>query len=368
MLRRTLADEALARLAAPVDGEALSRKVVAPAPEPEPPLAAISHAELQAMLMNASKSGGIVELPPGDYQITAPLWIPPGVKLFGSNYRAPYSTRDFPISVPGEFTAAQKRHHYHVGTTFLVTTRTGPALLLGGDGCEVHGVTFYYPDQKPGNLIWYPPTITAHNTKEFILGLAICNNLFVNPWSAIELGTPGLSKIGQIRIEGNQGQPLAAGLSLGKVLDMVRVKGTHWWPFWSGAVKPVAPAVGLRCYEADWLQVEDFFTYGLEVGVQLLMDGGRACSGTFSRINIDACNIGVDVYALAEWGVTISDLNIVCAETSPWGNKNPNRIGVVGQPATNQPWAKNSYLKLDNYRVEGAREQIQWNHPAPLRR
>lgn len=329
----------------------------------------ISTAKLQSMLLEAASTlGKVLILPAGDYRVDNALWVPPGVSIVGSNHRAPYSTRNFPISVPGEPTDAQVRSYYHVGTTFLVRATDGPCLLFGGDGCEVHGVTFYYPDQKPRALKWYPPTISAFNGNQYVLGLAITNNLFVNAWDAIVLGVPGMSKIGQVRIIGNQGQVLNSAVSLGQVLDMTRLTANHWWVFWRGDVQPVTRPVGLKVYQSDWLLVEDWFSYGLEVGIQLLLDDkSKGCSGTFSKINIDACDTGIEVHGLAEWGVTFRDLNVVCVDTNPWGRKNIVRTAILGHaPTTPQPWAMRSNFKLDGFRAEGALTKINWKYPAPM--
>lgn len=326
--------------------------------------------DLQHWLNEAGDSKDkIIYLPAGDYLIDNSLWVPPGVVIIGANHRAPYSTRNFPISVPGLPTKEQEESYYHVGTTFLVRATDGPCLLFGGDGCEVHGVTFYYPDQDPANLKWYPPTISTFNGSEYVLGLAIVNNLFVNTWDAIVLGAPGMSKIGQVRIVGNQGQILNTGVTLGKVLDITRVSGNHWWVFWKGGqVNPISKTVGLRVYQSDWLLVHDWFSYGVDIGIQLLLDeNDKGCSGTFSTINIDACDIGVEVFGLAEWGVTFRDLNVVCLEISPFGVPYISRTGIIGrEPTVPHPWASNSNFKLDGFRVEGALAAIDWKYPAPM--
>lgn len=312
----------------------------------------------------AASDDKVVVLPAGDYVVDKSIRVPPGVIIVGQNERAPYSTRNFPISQP-PLTAQQKIESFHIGSTFVVTATDGPALEFQGDGCEVHGCTFYYPDQDAANPQFYPPTISASSDPEYILGLAVRNNLFVNVWDAIKFGSPGLSKIGQILIDGNRGQVLNVGIDLGQVLDMVDVRDTHFWPFWAGQLG-YTQSIGLRCYESDWLQVEDFFTYGMAVGIQLVAaPNGRACSGTFHRINIDACNVGVDVYALANWGVTFRDLNVVCQAANPFGGDNTVLRGIWGHPG-NEAWALDSNFTLDGFRVEGALVPIAWDYEAPL--
>jgi len=98
-------------------------------------------ASIQKALDEAGKAGGQVLLPPGRYRVAGSLRIPPGVTLQGVS--------DAPVwSEPLK------------GSVILATggrdKEDAPALFELGHSATVHGITVWYPEQKPEEIHPYP--------------------------------------------------------------------------------------------------------------------------------------------------------------------------------------------------------------------
>jgi hypothetical protein len=280
---------------------------------------------IQAALDAAGNmGGGIVIAPRGNYRIGGTLTIPANVTL------------------EGIFTAPTAWSEY-TGTTLLAYSGhrdplARPFITLRGPNSSVKGLTIFYPRQDT-SIIPYPWTIRGGDSVGPHDNLAIQDVLLVNPYQAVDFGT---FDCGRHLIRGLYSYPLHTGIVIDKCYDIGRIENIHFWPFWNGGnqamMSQVAKsAVALILKRSDWQIVHNFFAYGYHVGVQLLSGAGNlGANGQFSNLNLDATNVGIDIYAIAPAGIQISNLNATGtrilnqdARRAVWAHSNPHSIGPL---------------------------------------
>lgn len=255
---------------------------------------------IQQALDNAGNfGGGIVLLPAGTYKILGTLSIPPYVTLQGV-FTSPA------VYVPNK------------GTILLAYSGRGnssgvPFISLAGFNSSIVGLSIVYPEQNdPLNIIPYPWTIRGGSPKVNCDNLSIQNVLLLNPYLGVDFGT---FQCGRHLIRGLYGQPLQIGILIDQCYDVGRIEDVHFWPFWNEtALTSFISNNGfaLVLKRSDWQIVHNFFAFGYHVGVHFAKGAGNhGTNGQFTNLNFDQTDVGLDIYAIQEPGINISNLNIV---------------------------------------------------------
>jgi hypothetical protein len=163
-----------------------------PADDDAPPIQALLDAA-------AAFGGGIVFLPPGNYDLKSSLTVPSGVQLRG------------PLNFP---------HHSNInsdtpprGTLLRIRfgeddTNAAPALVMQ-PGSGAQGLGFYYPTQAiaTNGVKFFPPLIQGRGENIRLRHLALCN-----PHTAVDLATYRCD--GHV-LQSVNGYPLRSGVRIG---------------------------------------------------------------------------------------------------------------------------------------------------------
>ena len=251
---------------------------------------------IQSALDDVGKAGGgSVLLPAGTYLVKTHLVLPPETSLVGAG-RAPELYSD---KVPG--------------TTLLAVEGAGrvdgPAFItLEGPNSVLQGVKVLYPNQVIAERpVAYPWTVRGGAGD----GAALIDVLLVNPYQAVDLATLGGSRH---YIRGLYGQPLLKGIWVDKCSDIGRIHDVHFWPFWSQDKKILdfteANATSFIFQRADWEVVENIFSWGYHVGIELSASVDGSTNGQMSDVDLDGVDIGIDARSTQQPGVSFSNLAI----------------------------------------------------------
>jgi hypothetical protein len=165
-------------------------------------------AAIQAALDVAERDqGGTVFLPKGKYLVGGSLTIPTGVALRGE-WEGPHATYE------GQ------------GTLILATgshgTEDGDPLIQMKRSTTVRGLTIFYPNQNPNDIVPYPWTIQSNGTHPNIIDVTL-----INPWKAIDVGTHWTE---MHYIRNVYGQPLKLGILVDQCTDIGRIENVHFNP------------------------------------------------------------------------------------------------------------------------------------------
>ncbi len=267
-------------------------------------------AAIQAALDAAGASGGgVVLLPAGNYLVRTHLTVPAGTALVGVG-RAPalYSDKS-------------------AGSTLLAVegagSTVGPAFItLQGPNSTLEGLKVFYPRQVvAAEPVAYPWTIRGGGGD----GAALIDVLLVNPYQAVDFATLGGSRH---YIRGLYGQPLLTGIWVDKCYDIGRIHDVHFWPFWSQDKRIIdfteARATSFVFQRSDWEVVENIFSWGYHVGLELSASPDGATNGQMTDVDFDGVDIGILANATQQPGVSISNLAIAndargTSRTAIWG-------------------------------------------------
>ncbi len=251
---------------------------------------------IQAALNDAaSKGGGVVYLPAGTYLVKTHLKVPAETSLVGVG-RAPMTYVD---KEPGSTLLAVEGAGHADGEAFLT---------LQGPNSTLQGVKVFYPKQIVADApVPYPWTVRGGPGD----GAALIDVLLVNPYQAVDLGSAGGSRH---YIRGLYGQPLQTGIWVDKCTDIGRIHDVHFWPFWSQDKKVIdyteAHATSFIFQRADWEVVENIFSWGYRVGMELSASKDGATNGQMSDVDFDGVDVGILASATQQPGVSISNLAI----------------------------------------------------------
>ena len=250
---------------------------------------------IQAALDSVGKAGGgCVLLPTGTYLVKSHLVVPAGTSLVGVG-RAPELYTD-----------------KATGTTLLAVEgagrEDGPAFItLMGPNSVLQGIKVLYPNQ----VIAIAPSRIPGLCEGGGDNVSLIDVLLVNPYLAVDLATMGGSRH---YIRGLYGQPLLKGIWVDKCTDIGRIHDVHFWPFWSQDKRILdfteANATSLILQRADWEVVENFFSWGYHVGIELSASADGSTNGQMSDIDLDGVDIGIDARSTQQPGVSISNLAI----------------------------------------------------------
>ncbi len=260
-------------------------------------------AAVQSLLDKKVQSGGIVELPPGQYLIAGTLHVPTGVTLKGS-WEAP--------------------HHgaYDKGSTLLLTYGRGneeasPAITLQPSSA-IEGFTLLWPEQHWPDIVPYPWAIQGigmHNTIE--------NVTFVNAYDGIRIGAVAGSELHLVR--NVFGCVLRHGIWIDSTSDVGRLENIHFNPhYWarsgypSGLQNVEKPEMAVARYMADhleafvfgrsnWEYVENTFVFAAKVGYRFIKTPSGATNGQFLGIGADYCRVAVQIESIQNIGIQVTN-------------------------------------------------------------
>ena len=260
-------------------------------------------AALQAALNTLGRSGGALQLPPGQYLIAGTLQIPTGVSLQGS-WQAP--------------------HHaaYKKGSTLLLTHGRGnekatPAITLQ-QSSAIEGFTLLWPQQKWPDIVPYPWAIQGvgmHNTIE--------NITFVNAYNGIRLGHIANSELHLVR--NVYGCVLRRGVFVDSTTDIGRLENVHFNPhYWNRSQHPTRPSqdgkpdMKIAAYMAehleafifgrtDWQSVSNCFVFGARIGYHFIKTKEGAANAQLNGVGADYCRTGVQIDAVQHMGIQVTN-------------------------------------------------------------
>lgn len=267
---------------------------------------------IQSALDAASAGGGgVVYLPAGRYLIKTHLVIPAGTSLVGVA-RAPqlYSN-----GFPGSMLLAIEGAGNADGAAFIT---------LKGPNSTLEGLSVFYPGQIVARQpIAYPWTVRGGGDN-----VSLVNVLLVNPYQAVDLATLGGSRH---YVHGLYGQALFRGIWVDRCTDIGRIRDVHFWPFWSQDQRIMdfteANGKSFVFQRADWEVVENIFSWGYKVGIELSASKDGSMNGQMTDVDLDAVDIGIDARYTQQPGVSFSNLAIAN------DSRGADRIAVWGRSA-----------------------------------
>lgn len=239
----------------------------------------------------AALGGGVIFVPAAAYVFRGTLSIPDGVSLHGD-------WQDWTVTTNGL-----------VGTLFMVYTGRGqangtPFIFLNGS-TALKGVSIWYPEQSPTNIVAYPYCIGEYGDN------AIQNVILVNPYQGIQVAPPtgGAKHIFSTLI----GSPLFRGLNLDMIADISHLEDVRFNPdVWPASHLPGAPAAGgphaawmrangtaMRMLRIDGETCMDTFISGYKVGLESNRSTNGTCGATFYSGSISNCGTAVLASAMA---------------------------------------------------------------------
>jgi hypothetical protein len=268
-------------------------------------------AAIQSALDAAGKSGGVVDLPPGQYLLAGAITVPPGVTLRGS---------------------WQEPHHgesWNLGSTLLITsgrnTDAGAAITLGADS-GLQGFTLLWPEQMWNNIVPYPWAVLGNG-----IHVSVENLTLVNPYQGIKLVPP---RCNLHYLRNIFGCPLRYGIFIDGSHDIGRIENIHFNPtYWLASGHPsastgVQPDIRIqklrqndytvRQYQiehleafvfgrTDWEYVLNTFVFGAHIGYRFIQTPDGVPNGQLSGIGCDFGPTCVQIDALKPHGIAITN-------------------------------------------------------------
>lgn len=197
----------------------------------------------------ASRGGGVVFVPAGQFLIKSHLIVKPNVVLKGI-FEAP--------------TARTQRS----GSTLLAVEDSGglngePFLTLQANA-TLKGLTIFYPEQSRTEPKPYPWTVRGSGDN-----CSIVDVLLVNPYAAVDFGT---QPAGRHFINGLYAQALYRGIFVDRCFDVGRISNVHLWPFWDESLLKWTEQNGEAFVigRTDWEYMSNCFCIGYKVGYHFL--------------------------------------------------------------------------------------------------
>jgi hypothetical protein len=199
----------------------------------------------------AALGGGVIFVPAASYAFQGTLNIPDGITLHGD-------WQDWSTNATGA-----------VGTIFKVYGGRGqsnstPFIFLNGS-TALKGVTLWYPEQDPANIVPYPFCIGDYGDN------VIQNVILVNPYQGIQIWPP--TSGGKHILSTVIGSPLFKGLEFDMIADIGHLEDIRFNPdVWPASKLAGAPASGGP--HAAWMRANG-------TGFRLLRIDGETCIDTF---------------------------------------------------------------------------------------
>jgi hypothetical protein len=238
---------------------------------------------INAVIKEAYESGGgIVYLPAGVYTVMRSLEVLPNVTLQGI-WQTPHGQEYLGMTdnIKGTVLAAYGGRNDPYGE---------PLLNLYSSS-SVRGVTIFYPEQDPFDIVPYPPSIAISKKALSVKSISVENVTLINSYIGIDFSRP--HELHYIR--NVFGCPLKAGVIIDTCTDIGRIENVHFNPnFWTFFASPGRPIgymsenlVGFIFGRSDWEYVLNTFVWGAKVGYLFESSG---CNGNFVGIGADWCS------------------------------------------------------------------------------
>ena len=254
---------------------------------------------IQRAIDRASRAGGVVTLPAGRYLVAGHLRVGQGVALTGVN-QAPQAI--------GPLT----------GTVILATGGRGdesaPPLFHLGHSSAVIGLTVWYPEQMPADIVAYPWTFQLEgfdNTVE--------NVTLINSYNGIRTGPANNVRH---RIRSVYGCVLRRGIFIDFCSDIGRIENCqlhcHWWSRpetngnWDLVFKYMVE--NLEAFvlgRTDWEYVTNNFVFPAKIGWRFIQTEHGAANGHLTGCGADACETAIQVDAIQPMGLLITGSQFV---------------------------------------------------------
>ena len=239
----------------------------------------------------AALGGGVIFVPAGSYAFQGTLNIPDGITLHGD-------WQDWSTNSTGA-----------VGTIFKVyggrgQSNSAPFIFLNGS-TALKGVTLWYPEQAPGNIVAYPFCIGDYGDN------VIQNVILVNPYQGIQVWPPNSG--GKHIFSTIIGTPLSKGLDLDMIADIGHLEDIRFNPeIWPTSKLAGAPAAGgphatwmrangtgIRIQRIDGETCIDTFISGYKVGLEANRSTNGPSGATFYSGSISNCGTALLAPAMA---------------------------------------------------------------------
>ncbi|MBP5274569.1 MAG: hypothetical protein ILO36_06510, partial [Abditibacteriota bacterium] len=264
---------------------------------------------LQGLIDRAAEAGGgVIWCPEGTYRFEGSLRLKKGVTLRG-DWKSPLKT--------GKKVA---------GTVFAVYggrgSEDGPSFITMEKVTGVVNMSFWYPEQKPENVVPYPWTLSS--TDNSSCGYTVRNVNFVNSYKALSNGADDGMCYNVAFYSGLYGCPLKQGIYLHHVLDITRLEHIFFGPdYWSKSGLAGAPAspreqTTLRNYlfdnadaltvgRFDWMPLYDAEIDGYRTGLLFINNEFGCPNGNIYNVRIHHGQTALRADAVSPYGWCISN-------------------------------------------------------------
>jgi hypothetical protein len=259
-----------------------------------------------ALISIDNMGGGSLFLPAGRYKVSGNLTVPAKVMLRG----------DWQKPQPGSPV---------VGTILQAYAGRGdenaaPFIQLSGSS-GINGITIWYPEQLPGDIQPYPPTV--HGGGNTIENVTLVNSYF--GFTTYRQGTTARPFVRNV-----YGTPLKTGIEYDCLADIGRIETVHFSPdYWAGSGLANAPTArqheawiynngtGLIVRRIDWSYSCYVTVEGYNIGFALRPSryDGKVPNGQSYAFNLLDCKTGVYIEASAYAGYQFTRFNIQGAQT-----------------------------------------------------
>jgi hypothetical protein len=262
-----------------------------------------------AMISIDNMGGGALFLPAGHYKVSGNLTVPSKVTLRG-DWQQPHPG----IPVAGTILQAYAGRGDENAAPFIE--------LSGSAG--LNGITIWYPEQLPGDIQPYPPTIHGG-------GVTLENVTLVNSYFGFTTYREGTTARPFVR--NVYGTPLKTGIEYDRLADIGRIETVHFAPdYWAGCGLANAPTAGQHeawiynngtgviVRRIDWSYSCYVTVEGYSIGLALRPsrwseDSGATPNGQSYGFNLINCKTGIYIEKSAYAGYQFTRFNIQGAQT-----------------------------------------------------
>ena len=271
---------------------------------------------IQRALMKASAAGGgVVYMPEDIYLCENTFQIPAGVTL------------------RGEWVSPDEAPVGSCGTVMVVKSKfrgreSGSPFIKMAAGSGLRNVTIIYPDQTAEEVAKYPATIQEAGGDSF----TVMNTTIAGCWNGYQ-GNVSWSELHYLK--NLYITAFNNAIMIDNVTDIGRLEGIHLSPdyYLKNTMFPFSKeddavlrdymfnyAVGLWMQRSDWEYIYDFHADGIYCAIrQIFNNEKRAANAQYCNVNLNDCNIGIDIQATNDIGCVFSDINIKGTDKCAFG-------------------------------------------------
>ncbi|MCD6545080.1 MAG: hypothetical protein J7K69_00295 [Thermotogae bacterium] len=226
--------------------------------------------------------GGVLYFPAGVYTVMGSVEILPNVTIQGV-WQTPHGQEYLGMTdnIKGTvFAAYGGRNNPYDEPLFNLYSSS-----------SIRGITIFYPEQDPFDIVPYPPSIAISKKALSVKSISVENVTLVNPYIGIDFSRP--HELHYIR--NVFGCPLKVGVKIDGCTDIGRIENVHFNPnFWTFFAWPGRPIgymsenlIGFIFGRSDWEYVLNTFVWGAKIGYEFESSG---CNGNFVGIGADWCS------------------------------------------------------------------------------